>query len=306
MPQDSTYIIASPNDTAQTTSPQLAKALHAYHEQELQPKPEKPKGGLTGFLIIILIFAAFLLPMKWKSIRGAFKRKKALQTINEKWLEYDGLLHWYIPYYRKLNPSYKEQFMASKQFEFSDMKKEEYMTLLISAAAVQLTFGLKHYLLDYFDTIYVLPNVYHFGLSAKPFEGHINSDGIYLSWNKFLEEFIDPADGQNVGLHEMAHALTYVNFTAEDGQDHDFKRRFRDFAEVGRPVFEKMQAGETAFLGDYASTNYEEFWAVSVENFFERPSLFRAEMPEVYAAMCKLLNQDLLSANLIIEPIEDV
>ena len=56
--------------------------------------------------------------------------------------------------------------------------------------------------------------------------GSINEEGIYLSWAHFLREFNDYTDGQNVGLHEMAHALTYVNFTAHRGRDRTFHDTF--------------------------------------------------------------------------------
>ena len=48
-------------------------------------------------------------------------------------------------------------------------------------------------------------------------------------------------------------------------------------------------------LGDYAATNYHEFWAVAVEIFFESPGQFRHELPDLYEAMATVLNQDPLS-----------
>ncbi len=53
-----------------------------------------------------------------------------------------------------------------------------------------------------------------------------------------------------------------------------------------------MQAGGRNLLGDYAATNYHEFWAVSVEVFFENPVQFRHELPDLYEAMARVLNQD--------------
>ena len=32
-----------------------------------------------------------------------------------------------------------------------------------------------------------------------------------FSWRDFLEEYLDPSDSRNVGLHEMAHALRWEN-----------------------------------------------------------------------------------------------
>jgi MtfA peptidase len=38
--------------------------------------------------------------------------------------------------------------------------------------------------------------------------------------------------------------------------------------------------------------NEHEFFAVAVENFFERPQEFKNAIPELYAILIKLLNQD--------------
>ena len=46
------------------------------------------------------------------------------------------------------------------------------------------------------------------------------------------------------------------------------------------------------FLRKYALTNKEEFFAVAVENFFERPAAFKTALPELYSILAKLLKQD--------------
>jgi MtfA peptidase len=168
------------------------------------------------------------------------------------------------------------------------------MPLLISAASVQITFGLDKYLLDFFDTIYIMQHNYNYGLYNMPFEGHVNSNGIYLSWDNFLRGFENYADADNVGIHEMAHALAYVNFMAgaNDGQDEAFIKRFYNFSAVARPIFNDMQQGKRNLLNEYAGTNYNEFWAVAVETFFEKSLHMKVEMPDLYIAMCSLLNQD--------------
>jgi hypothetical protein len=53
-----------------------------------------------------------------------------------------------------------------------------------------------------------------------------------------------------------------------------------------------MQEGKRNLLGEYAAVNYHEFWAVSVETFFENPVCLKHELPELYQAMVSLLLQD--------------
>ena len=61
---------------------------------------------------------------------------------------------------------------------------------------------------------------------------------------------------------------------------------------MARPIFASMQEGNRNLLGEYAAVNYHEFWAVSVETFFENPVCLRHDLPELYQAMVNLLKQD--------------
>jgi hypothetical protein len=170
------------------------------------------------------------------------------------------------------------------------------MPILVSAVAVQLTFGLEKFKLSYFDDIFILRDDYHYGFYSRPFMGHVDQTGIYLSWDNFMKGISQQTPNCNVGLHEMAHALAYVNFVTQTEEDRLFKNEFPNFSKVARPIFTAMQqAGTRNLLGDYASTNYHEFWAVAVEIFFESPVNFRHELPELYEAMANVLNQDPLS-----------
>ncbi len=257
--------------------------------------------SLEGLLVVALILAAIYLPGYWKAWRRRKLKRDALEGLNSNYTRYDKWLDGYNTYYKSLDIQLRKrfllrvmEFMESKKFEYVDVQADEKMPLLISAAAIQLTFGLDKYLLDFFDTIYVLKHDYHYGMYNVPFAGHVSRNGIYLSWDNFLRGYADDTDADNVGIHEMAHALAYVNFMTEDndGEDNDFKERFRAFSLVARPIFETMQQGNSTVLDSYAATNYNEFWAVSVETFFEKSLSMKIQMPDLYNALCTLLRQD--------------
>ena len=76
-------------------------------------------------------------------------------------------------------------FMKSKQFNYIDIEEEDIIPLLISAAAVQLTFGLQHFKMDYFENIFVVKNIYTYGLYNRPFEGHASEDVIFFYGKNF-------------------------------------------------------------------------------------------------------------------------
>ena len=61
-----------------------------------------------------------------------------------------------------------------------------------------------------------------------------------------------------------------------------------------------MKAGETNILNPYAATNCQEFWAVCIEIFFERSVGFSTQLPELYSALCTLLNQNPLTTEKIL------
>lgn len=258
-----------------------------------------PLSYLMAPTVVVLIASLLLARVRrWTS---RIRMDKLLHTHHQ---DFDGILNHYNPYYKSLTPVGRDRFLKrvllfidSKHFEYIDLQPDESMPLLVGAAAVQLTFGLDHFRLGYFKTVYIIKDKYSYGLSKTPYEGHVSADGIYLSWTHFIREFVDYSDGQNVGLHEMAHALTYVNFTVEEGRDKRFHDSFVNFSAIARPIFERMKAGEATLLDPYAATSYQEFWAVCIETFFERPSAFKNQLPELYSALCSLLNQDPLTTD---------
>jgi len=228
--------------------------------------------------------------------RHQFKRFIASETF------YHSVVSRYIRYYNRLNLEEQRKFLfrtylfqQSKNFHYIEVEQNAEMPILVSAAAVQLSFGLEKFKLNYFDDIFILRDDYHYGFYSRPFMGHVDQTGIYLSWDNFIKGISGQTPNCNVGLHEMGHALAYVNFITQTEEDKHFKKEFVNFSKVARPIFTSMQEGSKNLLGDYAATNYHEFWAVSVEVFFENPVQFRHELPELYAAMATLLSQDPLN-----------
>lgn len=63
-----------------------------------------------------------------------------------------------------------------------------------------------------------------------------------------------------------------------------------------------MRQGTNNLLDDYGAANFDEFWAVCVETFFEKPAEFQQVMPELYESLSGLLNQNPLEPGKIINP----
>ncbi len=107
--------------------------------------------------------------------------------------------------------------------------------------------------------------------------------------------FENDKDGVNTALHEMAHALRHQNQLKEFGIDKEFKTDFSKYTRHYGPVLIQALLHRRSFLRSYAFTNFEEFWAVSVEAFFELPEGLKKYLPNIYDALCEVLNQDPLA-----------
>ncbi len=217
--------------------------------------------------------------------------------------EYRMVLFSRVPYFKRLSEEYQNQFYARvKKFvrtkEFIPVEITEVSQIdkiLIAASAIQLTFGLDAFILSRFHTIYVYPNHFYNSKTKNRHKGEVNIHGsISLSIHDFHLGNKIENDGVNLGLHEMAHALRVEQFLEQDSDD--FFNSY--FAKIGSTLKEEISnAQNDDFIRAYGKTNAHEFFAVCVENFFERPGKFKEEMTELYAHFVVLLNQNPLKLN---------
>ncbi|MBX3241797.1 MAG: zinc-dependent peptidase [Chitinophagaceae bacterium] len=269
-----------------------------------------------GVAIILLVVLAILMIGKWLKAQTSpmlqATETGTPETAGPSTLIYHGkdlafsnneinaVLTKHFPYYNKLSEAERErfilrlkQFMISKIFVIYDKRGFREMPILLSATAVKLSFGLKNYLLPFYKSIHIFPEEF---IGTNPtirvLAGNVSGNRIHVSWKHFLEGIRDPEDGSNLGLHEMAHAYYFQNFETGRAEDEGFVYNFEDFNQVGNKIFEAKRTGGHSFYSGYAMTNFQEFWAESVELFFEKPVVFRQHYPELYNIMAKLLNQD--------------
>jgi Mlc titration factor MtfA (ptsG expression regulator) len=90
----------------------------------------------------------------------------------------------------------------------------------------------------------------------------------------------------------MAHAYHYQNFGPCESRDMEFVRTFNKFNDHGNHVFTTIQDADTCLYSDYAKKNFQEFWAESIELFFEKPLEVKTHYPVLYESICDVLNQD--------------
>jgi len=200
-------------------------------------------------------------------------------------------------------------FLAEKGFEgCAGLEITDEIRVTIAAQACLL---LLHRRTDYFPwllTILVYPSTYLVE-ENRPVEGPVWGEGkmsrlgetgrtmgsMVLAWDAVKSGAADPSDGKNVVLHEFAHQLDYENFAADGAPALATREQQMSWREVMRTEFASLRAaddtGIPTLLDTYGATNPAEFFAVSVEAFFERPSALCSRHPKFYAELQRYFNQ---------------
>jgi Mlc titration factor MtfA (ptsG expression regulator) len=236
---------------------------------------------------------------------------------SQRW--YKKLLYYYFPkflrpitpqlkpinvYYKKLTPEERKRFewrvfyfIETTDIEFRFFKPTQLVNYnatryLIASVATQMSMFLTEDCYDAFNKIIIYPDNYYSPITKQYHKGETNPGAGYivLSWTNLQTGFADKTDGINLLMHELAHALWLEN----ELFDYDIfdEEALRAYKVASMQVMYDMQENEEHFLRRYALANKEEFFAVAVENFFERPEKFQSALPELYSILARLLNQD--------------
>lgn len=232
---------------------------------------------------------------------------------------YKKLLYYYFPkflrpispklkpinvYYNKLTPEERKRFewrvfyfIDTTDIEFRHFKATALINFnetryLIASIATQMSIFLTEDCFDAFDRIIIYPDNYYSPITKQYHKGETNPGAGYivLSWTNLQTGFENKTDGINLLMHELAHALWLENELFE--YDIFEPEVLAAYKTISWQVMAEMVNDNQHFLRRYALTNKEEFFAVSVENFFERPAAFKTALPELYSILAKLLKQD--------------
>jgi MtfA peptidase len=201
-------------------------------------------------------------------------------------------------------------FLAEKRFEgCGGFEITDEVRVTIAAQACLL---LLHRRTDYFPrllTILVYPLTYmveekrqigeHLweeGTVSRLGETGRRMGSLVLSWGAVKHGAANPTDGKNVVLHEFAHQLDFENDAADGVPELATREQQLAWADVMRSGYASLraadQSGIPTLLDTYGATDPVEFFAVSVEAFFEQPRALRAHHPKLYAELRTYFQQD--------------
>ena len=208
-----------------------------------------------------------------------------------------------IPIYSRLPERYRQKcndrivwFRSRKKFIFyGKVEKQNELILIMSAAAVLMTLGLRNYrMLRSLFRVIVYPTSYYSRIKRRHHLGEYNPNlkTLVLSADKIWEGFEIPNDNINLTIHELAHALSFEMLKKNSWE----ARRFRVGIKKIRGLFDKeefrKQIVSTRYFREYGMTDLQEFFSVAVENYFETPSVFHYDFPELFDIIQRMLNFD--------------
>lgn len=263
----------------------------------------------VGFFIA----SGFLILLAWMLVSALRTGVKAVheQQVKTGGMEYGSEAKFAInyqlsdfSYYRKLTQTRKEEF-AQRIINFMETHSIEGENnfnpnlpakIHVAAAATQLTFGLADFAFTHFETVILYPGIFRMSEGGPLMKGATTTDGVIrISILDFKDGYANPTDKLNVGLHEFAHAL-FMEFLKKVNaeEDEELKNKIYPYLQQSDKILDAGKLKDT-FLRDYAFTNRHEFFAVSVEHFFEAPNEFREKLPELYGLLKNLLQQDTAS-----------
>jgi hypothetical protein len=254
---------------------------------------------LGGVLFVALLLGGLWGPRAW---RGWRRRRIAQRPFPAEWRT---ILRRRMPLLRRMPADLQLQlkrhmqvFLAEKPFiGCNGLEVTEEMKVLVAAQACLLILNRPS---DYFPKlrqILLYPSAYwadrregdasgvqHERREARSGESWVQGQ-VILSWPDVLGGAADPADGQNLVIHEFAHQLDQERGRATGAPFLGERARYARWAAVMsteyRRLREQLARGEPTLLSPYAATEPAEFFAVASEVFFERP----LEMAQLHAAL---------------------
>ncbi len=252
-----------------------------------------PEGAWSGIPAAVLVL--------WAGLRRAVRRwRVAHQPLPESSLAW---LEEHVPFYRRLGAEGKSQFEQDVKFVLDEWRFEGVggvevtpeLQLGVGAGVALLVHGRPDWELSPARTVLFYPEAFdeaYEGGDFAEFDGMAHAQGpIILSKQAVERSWARPDDGNNVVLHELAHLFDFANAFADGVPALLDPASITAWNELARREMRRALVGRS-LLRRYAATNTAEFFAVAVENFFERPEQLARQHHHLFNALVALFNLD--------------
>lgn len=277
---------------------------------------------MTSAYIFFGIFAAiFLFGFIFLTLReNAKKRSFFSEPFPQEWekiLKRNVPIDAFLPddLKKKLRKRIKE-FLAEKTFEpcggLSEISDE--IAVTIAAGASILTMNRQGKAWETLHSVLVYQNAFA-APEAEDFEDESGNgivhrrretrDGeswthgnVVFSWQRILRDIALHGNGQNVVIHEFAHQIDSADGIAGGVPKFLTSEDARTWQKIASAELTRLRSGDaTTVIDEYGAENLSEFFATSVEAFFEKSSAMKSAHPELYALLARFFALDPASWN---------
>lgn len=210
------------------------------------------------------------------------------------------------PHYKNLSEKDKEKiersillFINTKEFVGISLEISDEMKIIIAFYACLLLLHIDtKTCYDSLRTIIVYPypvatnkiqnNEGIYSNEQFLIEGQSANDTVIIIWDEAKSEAYHLRHN-NVIIHEFTHEIDFMDGEI-DGVPPLEKSKYdewsrvltNEFNNLNEVAIENSNWGKYKLLGEYASTNKAEFFAVATERFFESPKNLQTNFPELY------------------------
>jgi Mlc titration factor MtfA (ptsG expression regulator) len=216
---------------------------------------------------------------------------------------WNDFLYKYHLYYRNLSEKGKLRFAKRVESVLNNVEiigKEsleinDEIRILVISNLVELTFGLKEFWLYGYEYISLYPEAFFVKSKGDAVSGSTYQNKIIsLSWQDFAMDHLHAKTGKNISLAQYALALVRTVF---NGKHYDLK--FGSYLDTWFEIIKKECAAKADGTSmQHLNENADDLpivFSKCVEMFFEKPELFKRDLPNSYAHFCLLLNQNPLN-----------
>ncbi|APX12711.1 zinc-dependent peptidase [Tateyamaria omphalii] len=264
---------------------------------------------MTLFFGLILLISAALIWRAWRK-RQWQQEVLASRLTDAEW----QIMLREVPLVRKLPPALKAPFEGKVALFLNQvdlvgcngLEVSDEIALSIAGQAALLVVGTDAWY-KHLTTVLIYPGAFKSKQTRQ--EGYVVTEEevvrlgeswsrgpVVLSWRDVQQGGLNDDDGLNVVLHEFAHQLDDLSGQTDGAPPMAPGQSFAAWAEVIVDAYDRhvtnVDARRRTVIDPYGATNHEEFFAVVVELFFERPDALRATEPDVYDQLAMLLGVD--------------
>jgi Mlc titration factor MtfA (ptsG expression regulator) len=119
---------------------------------------------------------------------------------------------------------------------------------------------------------------------------------VVLSWDAVSAGSASPNDGHDVVLHEFAHQLDAEDGAMDGTPELDDLERYSVWSRVAgdeyAALLDDLEHHRRTSIDAYGATNAPEFFAVVVEQFFEKPAQLARQHAALYAELARFFRFD--------------